>query len=181
MFLGGIDSFWFLMVAMIWHLGRRCGITSVTVEFTMVGSSISGPWWYVKSEQSLHVSTRNCCSSSCNIWWKQLPCVCIEKICQQLYTSSANVMRKSCIFLACLIMVNCMHGSKNFFVPHFAFWARKDLDHKNYIWGTVRYSEVVCSPFDFTFRQWKQDDFTRRTRHPKLSPFTLFPTVVVLT
>ena len=111
MFLGGLDSFWFWMVAMIWHLEGRCGITSFTMEFTTVGSSISGPWWCVEYEQLLHVSTRNC--SSCTLWWKQLPCICIEKICQQLYILANGTKN----VLACYTQGRRNHGGNGGYSP----------------------------------------------------------------
>ena len=81
MLLEQLSTRWFWTLAVTWHLGSRCGITSVTVEFTMVGSSISGPWWCVEPEQSLHVSTRKCSGSpsSRNLRSKQMPCTCMHR------------------------------------------------------------------------------------------------------
>ena len=81
MLLEELNSSWFWALVVTWHLGSRCGITSVTVEFTMVGSSISGSWWCLEPEQSLHVSTRKCSGSpsSCNLRSKQVPCTCMHR------------------------------------------------------------------------------------------------------
>ena len=74
-----LEEIWLWILAVMWHLEGRLGITSVAVELTTVGSSMYGPWWWAEPEQSLHVSTRNDCRQTGKLWWDELLCICVIK------------------------------------------------------------------------------------------------------